>query len=131
MGIFLYFGAVMSFLAGVTLVWRGTFLDHLWTLNPRAYKQLLPSGTAAGVALLLLGVILAVAAVGWRRHRFWGWVLAAVIIATQVVGNLMNAVRGDLLKGSVGFLLSGALFYFLLRPKVRAAFTRQLSEKSS
>jgi len=28
-GIFLFFGATMGFLAGTTLVWRGTILDRM------------------------------------------------------------------------------------------------------
>lgn len=128
MGVFLYFGAVMATLAGVTLIWRGTFLDHLWILNPRAYHRLLPLGDTVGIAFLSLGVILAVAGVGWSRRRLWGCALAWVLIATQVLANLVEAARGDLLRGSIGFLLSGALLYFLLRPNVRAAFARQRSE---
>ena len=33
-GVCLYFGAAMAFLAGTTLLWRGTLLDRLWILNP-------------------------------------------------------------------------------------------------
>jgi hypothetical protein len=32
-GIFLLFGTVMAFLAGTTLVWRGTFLDRMRVLR--------------------------------------------------------------------------------------------------
>jgi len=131
MGVFLYFGAVMAFLAGVTLVWRGTFLDRLWILNLRAYKQLLRIGTAADSSFLLLAVILTVAGTGWFRRRFWGWVLTVIIIATQVLATVVNAARGDFLRGSIGFLLSGALLYFLLRQNVRAVFTKQPSERTN
>lgn len=131
MGGFLYFGAVMASLAGVTLVWSGTILDRLWIFNPHAYNQLSTFGTAAGIAFLLLGAILAIAGMGWRRRRFWGWALALVIVATQVFANLVNAARGDFPKGCAGSLLSGALLYFLLRAKVRAAFTRRPSESTS
>jgi hypothetical protein len=131
MGVFLYFGAVMASLAGVTLIWRGTFLDRLWILNPRTYHQLSPLGISAGIAFLSLGATLAVAGAGWLLRRFWGWASAAPILAMQVLGSLMEAARGDLLRGSIGFLLSGALLYFLLRPKVRAAFTTQRSESKS
>ena len=131
MGVFLYFGSVMASLAGVTLVRRGTFLDRIWTLNPRAYNRLSPSGTAAGIAFLLLAATLALAGAGWLRRRLWGWALALIIIATQILGNVVNAARGDFLGGGIGFLLSGALFYFLLRPKVRAAFAREPSVRTN
>src|SRR5271157_4086730 len=90
-GVFLLFAAVMASLAGTTLVWRGTALDHLWTLNPRAYKDLAPFGKTVGIPFLLLGVTLAVASIGWFRRRLWGWRLAVAVIATQVLGDLANA----------------------------------------
>ena len=66
-GIFLLFGAVMASLAGATLLWRGTALDRMWTLNPRAYKELAPLGKVVGIPFLMLGVLLAVACVGWFK----------------------------------------------------------------
>src|SRR5260370_437639 len=122
LGIFLLFGAVMASLVGMTLVWRGTTLDRLWTLNPRAYKELAPYGKAVGIPFLLLGVTLAVAAMGWLKRCLWGWRLAVGIIAAQVLGDLVNALMGDLVRGGVGFVIAGALLVYLLRPEVRTAF---------
>ncbi len=122
LGIFLLFGAVMASLVGMTLVWRGTTLDRLWTLNPRAYKELAPYGKAVGIPFLLLGVTLAVAGMGWFKRRLWGWRLAVGIIAVQVLGDLVNAFMGDLVRGGVGFVIAGALLVYLLRPEVRTAF---------
>src|SRR5262249_55102288 len=34
----------MATLAGATLVWRGTMLDHIWSLSPPAHSQLGPLG---------------------------------------------------------------------------------------
>ncbi len=121
-GIFLLFGAVTASLAGITLLWPCTPLDRMWTLNSRAYKELAPFRKTAGIPFLLLGVTLAVAVIGWFRNRLWGWRLAVVLIATQVLGDLVNAVRGDVVRGGVGFVIAGALLVYLLRPEVRAAF---------
>jgi hypothetical protein len=121
-GIFLFFGASMAGLAATTLLWRGTALDRLWDLNPTAYKQLAPLGGTVGILFLLLGAALTTAAIGWFRRRLWGWRLAVVIIATQVLGDVVNCVRGDLLRGGTGVIIAGALLLFLLRPKVRASF---------
>jgi hypothetical protein len=44
------------------------------------------------------------------------------IIATQVLGDLVNIFRGDLLRGGIGFLIAGALLLYLLRPRLRSAF---------
>lgn len=37
--IFLLFGAGLASLAGTTLLWRGTVLDGMWAVNPRAYNH--------------------------------------------------------------------------------------------
>jgi hypothetical protein len=62
------------------------------------------------------------AGTGWFKRRVWGWRLAVAIIATQVLGDLVNAFMGDLVRGSVGFMIAGALLVYLLRPQVRGAF---------
>jgi len=121
-GIFLFFGAIMASLAATTLLWRGTPLDRLWDLNPMAYKQFAPLGGTVGILFLLLGAALTTAGIGWFRRRRWGWRLAVVIIATQVLGDVVNCVRGDLLRGGTGVIIAGVLLLFLLQPKVRATF---------
>jgi hypothetical protein len=123
-GIFLFFGALMASLAGTSLVWRGTFLDPMWTLNPSAYQHLAPLGKTVGIPFLLLGAILALAGVLWFRRNLWGWRLAVAVMATQLLGDLLSALRGDLVRGLVGFAIASLLLFYLLRPNVRAAFDR-------
>ncbi len=121
-GIFLFFGALMASLAATTLLWRGTALDRIWVLNPTAHNHLAPLGRTVGGLFLLVGAALATAGFGWFKHRRWGWRLAVVIIATQVLGDVVNCVRGDLLRGGIGVIIAGALLLLLLQPKMRAAF---------
>jgi hypothetical protein len=122
LGIFLFFGATMASLGATTLLWRGTVLDRAWDLNPTAYGQLAPMGGKVGVLFLLLAAALAIAGIGWFRRRVWGWRLAVVIIAIQVLGDIVNCVRGDWLRGGVGVVIAGALLLYLARPKIRGAF---------
>lgn len=121
-GVFLLFAAVIASLAGTTLVWRGTALDRMWELNPRAYRDLAPFGKVAGTSFLLLGVTLASAGIGWFRRCLWGWRLAVVVIATQVFGDMVNALRGRVVEGTIGVAIAGALLFYLLRTNTRAAF---------
>ena len=121
-GVFLFFGTTMASLAAITLLWRGTALDDVWALNPTAYKELMPLGRSVGILFLLLGATLTVAGIGWFRHRLWGWRLAIAIIATQVLGDVVNCVRGDFVRGGIGIIIAGGLLLFLLRSKIRAAF---------
>jgi len=122
MGVFLFFGASMALLAGTTLIWRGTFLDHIWVLNAPAYSQLAPFGKTVGVPFLLLSAALAVAGVGWLGRRLWGWRLAVVVIATQVLGDLINIFMGHFVRGAVGVTIASALLLYLFRTGVRSAF---------
>src|SRR5277367_6229185 len=122
MGAFLLFGATTATLAGFMLLFPGTILEPLWKLNPMAGEQLHQLGPA--IAFLALGAVMLVTAIGWMKSRFWAWALAVVIIASQVVGDLANAIRGQYLQGAVGVLIAGALLIYLVRPKVRTAFPR-------
>ena len=54
-GIFLSFSSLMTFLAGTTLVWKGTPLARVWLLNPTANGHLTPFGELASILFLILG----------------------------------------------------------------------------
>jgi hypothetical protein len=112
----------MAALAGTLLLWPGTVLDKLWALNQPAHEALAPSGTFMGPLFFLLSITLGIAAVGWFKQRVWGWRLTVLIISTQVVGDFVNLVRGDLLRGGTGLLIAGALLFYLLRSDIRTTF---------
>ncbi len=112
----------MASLAGTTLVWRGTKLDRVWALNSPAYQRLAPFGKTIGVPFLFLSAILLLASIGWFSRRRWAWRLAVAIIATQVVGDLVSVILGDFVRGGVGFIIAGALLFYLLRPQTRSNF---------
>ena len=94
-GVFLFFGAVMATFAATTLLRRGTPLDRLWALNPTAYNQLVPLGGIVEILFLAFAATLITAGIGWFLRRLWGWRLAVIIISTQVLGDVVNCVRGD------------------------------------
>lgn len=60
---------------------------------------------------------------GWFRRRVWAWRLAVAIIATQILGDLVNAFQGDFVRGGAGFMIAVTLLIYLLRPEVRAVFS--------
>src|ERR1700752_3008845 len=102
MAIFLFFGATVATLAGITLLFPGSFLDPMWRFNPEAGEQLRQLGPGIGIAFLGLGARTIASGVGWIKRRFWGWALAVLIITSQVLGDFVNALRGEWLKGAVG-----------------------------
>ena len=121
-GIFLFFGAAMAALAGATLIWRGTILDGVWKLNPTGYRQLATLGRSVGIVFLLLSGLMAVAGIGWFRRRRWGWGLAVAIIAVQVLGDVVNSLRGDFIRGGIGTTIAGALLLYLFSENVKKSF---------
>ena len=123
MGIFLLFGATMAALAGVSLIFPGHSLDAMWRLNPKAHAQMAPLGKPIGLAMLLLSLLMLSATIGWFRRRRWGWMLAVIIIATQVAGDAGNILAGRRLEGLVGVTIAGLLLWWLLSSPVRNRFT--------
>jgi hypothetical protein len=124
-GVFLLLGGALAFLAAITLTRRGTVLGRVWALNPTGYKQLAPFGGKAGILFAILGVTLAAAAIGWFKKLLWAWRLAIAIIATQLVGNIINILLGRILEGAVGITASSALLFYLFRRHVRAVFAKR------
>jgi len=121
-GVFLLLGCSMAVLAGTMLLWPRTALDRLWSLNPTAHKAFAPFGNSLGLLFYVLSIVLATAAVGWFKHRIWGWRLTIAIISTQAVGDFVNLIKGDSLRGCIGLLIAGSLLILLLRSNIRTMF---------
>jgi hypothetical protein len=47
---------------------------------------------------------------------------STIQFATQVLGDVVNCVRGDWLRGGTGVIIAAALLLFLLQPRIRATF---------
>lgn len=126
-GLFCYFAMTMALYAAITLLHPGTFLNDIWSLNPAAHRDLFPFRKPAGVMFLLIAATAAIAGYGWLRRRTWGWRLAVLGIGTQVVGDCVNLVRGDLVRGGAGLLIGGALLIYLLSDKIKSNFNSAVS----
>jgi len=124
MAVFLFFEATMETLPGITLLFPGSFLDPMWRFNPEAGEQLRHLGRGIGIAFLGLGAAMIAAVIGWIKRRFWGWALAVLIVTRQVLGDFVNALRGEWLKGAVGAATAVTLLVYLLRSTTRGAFEK-------
>jgi hypothetical protein len=121
-GLFLVFGSSMAALAGTMLIWPGTRLDRLWSLNETAHAELRKAESYLGPLFWALSITLVGTAVGWFRQRVWAFRLTVAIVGTQVAGDLVNMARGDFVRGGVGVLIAGALLLYLLGSNIRTAF---------
>lgn len=92
------------------------------SVGAESAQHLAPLGKSVGIPFLVLSALLAVATLGWFKRRYWGWLLAVAVIATQVLGDAANLFLGHFLQGIVGVLIAGALLLYLLRRDVRSHF---------
>lgn len=121
-GIFLIWGAAMAAVAGITLILPGTWLDRVWVLNPRGHSGLMAAPKVVAFLFPVLGLALLSAGVGWLRRRFWGWMLAVLLISGNLVGDIIRFAGGGWLAGSVGIAVAGALLFYMGRPSLRSFF---------
>lgn len=124
-GAFFGFGATMAAYAAVTLLKPGTFLDALWALNKRGHAGLVLLGRGPVLLFAVLSLLLGLAAVGWFRRKYWGWMLGVTIIAINATGDLINGVMGEWLKGAFGVVIAGLLLIYLTRAGVRNYFRQR------
>jgi len=121
-GAFFVFGATMAVYAATTLLVPETVLDLLWALNKRGHTGLILVGRGAVFMFAVLSVLLGLAAVGWFRRKYWGWVLGVTIIAINATGDLINSVMGDWRKAAIGLAIAGLLLIYMARARVRNYF---------
>lgn len=112
---FFVFGAAMSGLTCVLLLFPGSVLDAVWRLNPQARDGLRQMGPWAIVLMAAVCAACALAARGLWMRAPWGRWLAVGILTVNLIGDLGSAVvRGDL-RTLIGLPIGGALIVYLLR----------------
>lgn len=129
LALFFGFGAAMSALAMLSLATPGGALEPIWRMNPRAREQF---GTMGAAGFLLLGVVCAacgVAASGLLRLRRWGWLVAVVLLAGSLAGDLANALSGLEPRAWFGVPVAALMLGYALSARVRANFPPRRGER--
>jgi hypothetical protein len=123
LGIFFLVGSLISITASASLFFPGSFLEPMWSVNPRAHKHLSELGPLAGVLLLAVSMFCTISAIGlWRRAK-WGRKIAIGLIAINLVGDLANASLGTEPRAIVGVPIALAILVYLLSKRVRDYFS--------
>src|SRR2546430_5055885 len=91
----------IALITGVSLAFPGTFLDRIWALNRGAYIEFVTLGRPAGISLMILGLICALAAAGLLKRRKWAWWLAVGLFVVNDAGDAARNVTGEPVKGAV------------------------------
>jgi uncharacterized membrane protein (DUF2068 family) len=125
LSIFFLAGAAISLTASLSLLRPNSFLESMWRLNPRAQENLSSLGLWAVLLMATVSVFCVAAAIGlWCGSR-WGRWLAIGLIATNLIGDITNALLGIEPRAIVGIPIAAAILLYLLSKKVRRSFRRR------
>jgi|SRR5215207_3411563 len=124
LSIFFLFGAAAALLSFVSLLLPGSFLEPMWRLNPRAREGFTEMGAWAVVLMCVVCVSCASSAVGLWRGARWGYWLAVVLLACNLLGDVANTVTGTEPRAAVGIPIVLALLAYLLSRRARHFFVR-------
>lgn len=121
--VFFAAGAVISMTAATSLFFPGSFLEPMWRINPRGREAFATMGPAALLLLPCVSVACALASIGLRRGRRWGYFLAAGILSVNLLGDLLNFAFGTEPRAIIGVPIVILIFIYLSRPKIKNLFS--------
>jgi hypothetical protein len=120
--IFFFFGATMCLLTVAGLLFPGSVLEPMWRLNPDAHAAFLSLGRWSILLMIFVGTACASAAVGLARRKRWGWQIAIMVLATNLLGDAINAIARHDWRTLIGLPVGGALIFYLGSKRVREFF---------
>src|SRR5262245_49969616 len=94
LSIFFLAGAVICLIAVSALLFPNSLIEPIWRLNPRGHVGFMRMGLWAIILLISVSAACAVAAVGLWRAAKWGHVIAVLLIAINLIGDVVNVVLG-------------------------------------
>jgi hypothetical protein len=125
LSIFFWFGAVVSFLSFVSLLFPVSLLEPMWRLNPRAREAFDGMGVWAPILMCAVSAACASAAAGLWRGTRWGYRLALALLGANLLGDVANVLLGTEPRAAVGIPVVAAILAFLMGGRVRRFFGRR------
>ncbi|MEZ5994758.1 MAG: hypothetical protein R3C25_03315 [Hyphomonadaceae bacterium] len=124
LGVFFLLSTALTAAVAISLAAPGGALDAMWALKPGAHEQLLDLRPASTLGFAALSLAMAATAYGVARRRAWGWRSALAIFAINGLGDGARAATGAWAEGLLGAAIAAAILWWLMRPPVRALFSR-------
>lgn len=115
LSLFFVFGATMSSIAAIMLLFPGSPLEPLWRLNPHAHEVFAGMGTWAVLMMMVVCAACVTAALGLWRCTRWGWWTAVAILGINLVGDTANAFLAQDWRTLIGLPIGGFMIAYLLR----------------
>lgn len=122
--IFFFFGAAMSFISSIMLMFPGSFLEPLWRLNPRARENFTALGMWAIVLMLVVCIACALAALGLWRGSWWGYWLAVALLTVNLLGDIANVILGTEPRAAIGIPIVILILALLMSWRGKRFFVR-------
>lgn len=122
LSIFLLAGALISFTAGLSLLFPNRIIEPMWRVNPRGHQGLMRIGLWGVVLLFAASVSCAAGAVGLWRSARWGHRVAVTLIAINLLSDVANSVLGAEPRAVVGVPIASVLLLYLMSKRVREYF---------
>ena len=116
------FGALASFLAAVSLSFRGSFLEPIWQLNPHARTGFDRIGSWSILLMIVVGIACIFAVIGLWRGLMWGYWLAVAMFVVNLCANIINVITGTEFKAIVGIPVVLLLLAYLMKKTTKAYF---------
>jgi len=116
------FGAAITGLASLALVFPGGVLEPVWQLNPVARTHLATLGPIGTGLMATVSIACVAAALGLRSLAGWGHKLALALLGVSLAGDAVNAMSGHYLRALLGIVFGGLLIAYLLQLHMRALF---------
>ena len=122
-GVFLVFGSCMLVLAAILLMLPGArWTELVWSLRPGVHDRLADVGWPIVASFLALAVVFSYTAIAWFRKKISGWIIASLLIAANLAGDLIRLFLGHSFEGMLGITLGGSLLAYMMSPWIRRVF---------
>ena len=112
----------MCLLTIFSLLFPESFLEPMWRVNPEAHAAFQSLGRLSIPLMLIVGTACASTAIGLAKCARWGWQLAIVVLAINLMGDTINAFARHDFRTLVGLPIGGALILYLTSKRVREFF---------
>ena len=120
--VFFAFGAAISGIAFIALLFPGSPLEPMWRLNPRAREQFASMGIWAPVLMAVVCVLCSLTALGLLHGRRYGLLLGFTMLAVSLLGDLANALLGLEPRAWIGVPIAALLIAALASRSSRSYF---------
>jgi hypothetical protein len=124
LGYFFVFGAAVSALSLVALIWPNGPLEPMWRLNPRAKESFAALGYLAIVLMAVVSALCTATAIGLLQGRRFGLILGLTMLVISMLGDVANALLGIEPRAWLGVPVAALLLAGLAAPTSRSFLRR-------